>query len=400
MKKIYFLINSLGGGGAESVLIRIKDYIKPNKIFLLEREIKYPIENSLIEILSNHNSKTHPLIKTFFIIFYAFKLFKKIKKEDIILSFLWRANFVNCFLKILKGHKSIISIHNDAMVSFKGLKIGNKFLIKLLYPKADKIIVVSKSVATSLEKLGISSKKIKVIYNPISINEIEEKIKEKIEEVFENNDFIINIGRLTKQKGQWYLLRIFKEVKKEFPKLKLLILGEGELKDYLVKLSENLGFKTFVWNKSNISDNFDVFFLGFQQNPFKFISRSKLAIFCSLWEGFSNVIIESLACRTPVISTDCKSGPREILAPDTDFNFQTKEAEFAKYGILMPIFDGKFKKINEPLTNEEKIWVEILNQVLKEKNFLENYSKKAKERAQDFDIKKIAKEWELVISEL
>jgi len=397
MKKIYFLINSLGGGGAENVLIRIKDFIKPSKIFLLEKEIKYQIENFLVEFISNHTEKTNSLIKTFFIPFYAFNLSKKVRKEDVVLSFLWRANFVNCFLKFIIGHKAIISVRNDPISSFKGLKKFNQLLIRILYKKADKIVAISKSVAVNLEKLGIPGEKIKVIYNPIPIKEIEEKSKERIDEIFIDKDFIINVGRLTEQKGQWYLLRIFKEIKKEFSNLKLLILGEGELKNYLINFSENLGFKTFVWDRDIISEKFDVFFLGFQNNPFKFISKSKAFIFTSLWEGLGNVLIEALACGTLVISSDCRVGPREILAPDTNFKFQTKEPEFAKYGILMPVFDGKLKKINDPLTNEEKIWVETILKILKNKNILDKYSQMGKKKAKDFDVENIIKKWKEIL---
>ncbi|MEM1578023.1 MAG: glycosyltransferase [Candidatus Pacearchaeota archaeon] len=76
---------------------------------------------------------------------------------------------------------------------------------------------------------------------------------------------LITVGRLTKQKGQWYLLRVFKELKKDFSELKLLILGDGELRNYLVNLSEKLGLKTYLWNKDKISENFDVYFLGSQK---------------------------------------------------------------------------------------------------------------------------------------
>jgi len=93
------------------------------------------------------------------------------------------------------------------------------------------IITVSNGIKRTL--IGINESKIKTIYNPFPIKEIKDKSQYPIEKFLD--DFIVNVGRLTKAKGQWYLLRIFREVKKQFPNLKLVILGEGELKESTIK---------------------------------------------------------------------------------------------------------------------------------------------------------------------
>ncbi|WP_051173309.1 glycosyltransferase [Thermodesulfobacterium hveragerdense] len=211
--------------------------------------------------------------------------------------------------------------------------------------------------------------------------------------------YLITVGRLTKPKAHWHLLRIFRELKKDFPDIKLLILGDGELKEYLTKLSEKLGLKTYVWDKSHPNEGYDVYFMGFRQNPFKYISRARLFVFPSLWEGFGNVLVEAMACGVPVVSSDCRSGPREILAPDTDYTFQTKVPEFAKFGVLMPVFEVKFLN-TEPLTHEEATWVETIKQLLEDERLRESYSQKAKERALDFHIEKIVQEWRRVLHEI
>jgi len=182
--------------------------------------------------------------------------------------------------------------------------------------------------------------------------------------------------------------------------LKLLLLGDGELKEYLVKLSEDLNLKTYVWDRDKLSSNFDVYFLGFKKNPFKYISRSKLFVFPSLWEGFPNALVEAMACGVPIVSADCRSGPREILSPDTDFNYQTKEPEFAEYGVLMPPFDVDFKKANEPLEERERIWVEVLKSLLQDEELRRKYSRKALERAKDFDVENIVKDWKKLLKEV
>jgi len=316
-----------------------------------------------------------------------------------VVSFLERANFVNIISKLFKKHRAIISVRMDQQTCHVGLRKLNKLLVRILYPKADIIIAVSHGVKQSLINLGIEEEKIKVIYNPYPIDEIRELIKEPLgryEEIFKH-PVLITAGRLTKPKGQWYLLRIFKVLKEKHKDLKLVILGEGELKDYLVKLSEELGLKTYVWDRDKLSESFDVYFLGFQKNPFKFIARSKLFVFPSLWEGFPNALVEAMACSVCVVSSDCRSGPREILAPNTDFNYQTQKPEFAEYGVLMPVFDVKYKTAKEPLEEREIMWVETIDKLLKDENLRKNYSEKAKQRAEDFRIEKIVQEWKEVL---
>ncbi len=396
--KLYFLINSLAGGGAEKVAIRLSEHLPMSAFILLERDVKYKTDKPIF-FLSNHSTKTSPIIKTLSIPIYAYKLSKFLKKNSLAVSFLERANFVNIISKLSKKHRAIISVHMDQKTGHVGLRKLNKLLVRILYPKADLVIAVSQGVKQSLINLGIEEEKIKVIYNPYPIDEIRELAKEPLgsyEEIFKH-PVLITAGRLTKPKGQWYLLRVFKALKEKHKDLKLVILGEGELKDYLVKLSQELGLKTYVWDRDKLSESFTVYLLGFQKNPFKFIARSKLFVFPSLWEGFPNALVEAMACGVCVVSSDCRSGPREILAPNTDFNYQTQKPEFAEYGVLMPVFEVKYKTANEPLEEREIMWVETIDKLLEDENLRKNYSEKTKQRAEDFRIEKIVQEWKEIL---
>jgi glycosyltransferase involved in cell wall biosynthesis len=398
--KLYFLINSLAGGGAEKVAIRLSEHLPVSAFILLERDVKYKTDKPIF-FLNNHSTKTSPIIKTLSIPIYAYKLSKFLETTSPVVSFLERANFVNIISKLFKKHRAIISVRMDQQKGHVGLRKLNKLLVRILYPKADLIIAVSHGVKQSLINLGIEEEKIKVIYNPYPIDEIRELAKEPLgshEEIFKH-PVSITAGRLTKQKGQWYLIRFFKALKEKHKDLKLVILGEGELKDYLVKLSEELGLKTYVWDRDKLSESFDVYFLGFQKNPFKFIARSKLFVFPSLWEGFPNALVEAMACGVPVVSSDCRSGPREILAPNTDFNYQTQKPEFAEYGILMPVFEVKYKSAEEPLGEKEMMWVGTIDKLLEDESLRKNYSEKAKQRAEDFRIEKILIEWRNIIND-
>jgi len=390
--EIFFLINSLWGGGAERVALRLARALKVKKIFLLEKNIKYnsPVQ---VEILSTHKITTNPFLKTFYIPFYKEKLKKHIHPGSIVISFMERANFVNTLLG--KKYKRILSIRQSLLKGRKKIHPYN-LLIKNLYPKANLLITNSKALEFEIKVFfKIKEEKIKTIYNPIELEEVKRNSIEALEkyEFLRNYPYLINIGRLSKPKGQWYLLRIFKQLKKKYKDLKLVILGEGELKDYLVELSQNLGLKTYVWDRNKLNESYDVYLLGFQENPYKFIKHSKTFVFTSLWEGLPNVLIESLAVGKTVISTDCRTGPREILAPRTDFLLETNKPQLEEFGILMPTFERKLLKANDPLTAPEKIWIDTLVEVLNNEKLLKEYELKAPSRAWDFHIDKISQQW-------
>ncbi len=386
---LYFLINSLAGGGAERVAVRLAKHLKPSKIFLLERDVKQKTETELI-YLSDHRVKTNPIFKTLYIPIYAKKLEKFLTVEDTVISFMERSNFVNLLSKT--KHKKIIAVrtYRFARKNFHPYR----WMINKLYPKAD-LIITNSRVLEFLVKNFLKIEKVKTIYNPIEIEEIKRKSTEELGEYefLKNFPYLITVGRLTKAKGQWYLLRIFKHLKGKYRDLKLLILGEGELKDYLVELSQNLGLKTYVWDRDKLNESYDVYFLGFQENPYKFIKLSKTFVFTSLWEGLPNVLIESLAVGKTVISTDCRTGPREILAPRTDFLLETNKPQPEEFGILMPTFERKLLKANDPLTAQEKIWIDTLLGVLNNEKLLKEYELKAPSRARDFHIDKISQQW-------
>ena len=413
--KLLFIIPSLAGGGAERVCVNIYKGLKNYenyKIYLVlfQKILKYEItDEEIISMDIKGSPNILGKIKNFLLRFYRLLKIKKEINPDVCISFLEAADFLNLITKFGR-HKVILTIHNTMSEYFKQLyddSFSKKLAsfvynnsYKILAKKANLIICVSHGIAKDFaESYNVDSSKIKVIHNPINLDEIEKFCEENLNEyeLIFKHPVLITAGRLTKQKGQWYLLRIFKALKEKHKDLKLVILGEGELKDYLVKLSEELGLKTYVWERDKLSESFDVYFLGFQKNPFKFIARSKLFVFPSLWEGFGNVLVEAMACEVPVVSSDCRSGPREILAPDTDFSHQTRKPEFAEYGVMMPVFEVKYKSAEEPLGEKEMMWAGTIDKLLEDENLRKHYSEKAKQRAEDFRIEKIVEKWKEVI---
>jgi glycosyltransferase involved in cell wall biosynthesis len=412
-KKVMFIIPHLGSGGAERVVANLCNGLADYEriVLIFENIIKHNVDARVISINSPASQSLFKKLLNFPIRYLKIRKLKEEVKPDFVVSLLEPANLFNVLTK-LSNQKTILSFRSNYTATLqedpffgKGiariiLKIVYTLAFKTIYNRADLMVAISRDVAEDLIKnYGINSDKIKVIYNPYPIDEtrqLAEELLEAYEQIFKH-PVLITAARLTKQKGQWYLLRIFKALKEKHKDLKLVILGEGELKDYLVKLSEELGLKTYFWDRDELSGSFDVYFLGFQKNPFKFIARSKLFVFPSLWEGFPNALVESMACGVCVVSSDCRSGPREILAPNTDFNYKTQRPEFAEYGVLMPVFEVKYKSANEPLEEREIMWVKTIDKLLEDEDLRKHYSEQAKQRAEDFRIEKIVQEWKEVL---
>lgn len=387
-KRVYFLTLTLTGGGAERVVSNLSRYltddIEFNVVLLDGKKISYSYNGNLYDL--DISIKRNPIIQLLKGIYSSYNMLKG-KGSKTVVSFLDIPNLINIFLK---SEKTILSVRN-----FKSKRVGglygklHKIIINLFYNKSDCIVAVSKGVKNDLvKKFGINEDKIKVIYNPCDIEKIKKSSKEKLSNsfsssIFRNQDPIVaNVGSLRNQKGQWHLIRSFSQVRNKIPEAKLILIGQGRLKNHLKNLTKKL----------NLEQN--VFFLGFQDNPFKFLSRSDLFVLSSLWEGLPNVILESMACELPIVSTDCRSGPREILAPDTDYKKEIRdEIEYAKHGILTPVPDGTKYESDQPLTKEEKLLAKSIIQVLGNKNLKSKYVSQSKKRVKDFQPEKIAKQW-------
>ena len=407
--KLKILINSLAGGGAERQIALLSKHISIDEVIILENEIAYNLNNVKITSLCKSNKKQSSIVKTLSIPVYAARLNRIIEQGDIIASFLERSNFVNIVCRLLfrkKNVKVIINERNTPSLAFKkGLKRLNIFLLKKLYPYADLILGNSIGVKDDLLALcKVPKNKIKVINNACDLEFITSKSKERIEAKYEpifTDPVIVNIGSFKESKGQWHLIKIFAQLKNELSNVKLVILGDGKLRNYLTGLAGQLGLRVYSsWdqkseessNIENIEDH-DIYFLGFQENPFSVLKRSSIFVLPSLWEGFPNVLLEAMAVGLPVIAADCQSGPREILS-------SSQQQDEANYGILLPVLDNKYYSADEPLTVEEKIWQAAIEKMLVSKKVRTKYAVKSKKRAADFNPHRIAEQWKEVFNRL
>lgn len=382
-KRLAILITSLSGGGAERVVSILLNELQKKydiTLILMMPDIVYDIpENIEMIYLEKTNEKESNLKKIIKLPYLGWK-YKKIcndKKVDISLSFMYRPNFINSFAKFFGlNSKILISERNTASMTYSGNSIGSRIgrlLVKKLYSKADLIIPNSKGSAIDLiQNFNILENKIKVIENSIDENKVNLLASEPIDSILKENKFrFILVGRLEKHKRQELVIKAFSKLLNE--ECELWILGQGVRNSKLQYLIKRLGLENRIK------------MLGFDKNPYKYMKEADCFISSSIREGFPNVLIEALACGLPVISTDCHSGPREILSPKSDISIKlNNRLEIAEYGILTPV------------DNESKM-IEAMNIILKKNEIYENYKVKSKKRSKDFNLEKIINLFEQVL---
>jgi glycosyltransferase involved in cell wall biosynthesis len=213
-----------------------------------------------------------------------------------------------------------ITLSQSVQASANRRKWRYRFLPPLLartYPWAEAIIAVSAGVADDLSTVAeIPRERILTIYNPVVTPDLGEKSRAMCDHPWfapGSPPVLLAVGRLAAQKDFPTLLRAFARVQRVRP-LRLLLLGEGEERTKLEALVRELGVAA------------DVALPGFVLNPFSYMARAAVLVLSSLYEGLPTVVIEALACGCPVVSTDCPSGPAEIL-------------EGGRYGALVPVGD-------------------------------------------------------------
>lgn len=310
-KKIAIVINTLRiGGGAERVAAYVGEQLREQGLevaFLLfdDSGDKYSQVDSFLIGSGETPKSSWASLRAIFRRAKEIARFCRENNIETCLGFMEEANFAIAASKMFFGNKAkiICCLRNNPDKK----KNNAKLLIRYFYSRADLVVANSESLRLIAEK-NFELKKTAVVFNPVAYERIadlkERPLAEKWSPIFSDDKTFLNIGRLTAQKDQSTLIKAFQMVLEKEPKAKLAIIGDGELRCDLEKMVIDLG----LLNK--------VFFLGKQDNVFPFLKASAAFVLSSLWEGMPNSVLEALAVGLPVVSTDCPTGPREIIAPD------------------------------------------------------------------------------------
>ncbi|WP_370391191.1 glycosyltransferase [uncultured Winogradskyella sp.] len=326
-KNITILSITLGSGGAEKVIsLLLKELKKDYNVTLVifYRDIHFPIpEDVNLKVFSSSKSIRPFLLKVYDSVRFVFKYLRFVRKNniDISISFLAFPNLINGFVSMFNSHvKTIISERgypSDNTTS-KTSHLISKVFYPILYNKCDKLFSNSIHINNDLkDNFGVRIP-MEVIYNPIEMPDktVESSLLTKVTDKLE----IITAGSLIIRKNQIMVIRAIKESNLNY---NFLILGGGELENYLNDQISTLDLVDSVTLKGVVKDVNSYFV------------KSQCFILSSFTEGFPNALLEAMASGLPCISTNCLSGPLELLNENEPISIENGDFYVGKYGVLV-----------------------------------------------------------------
>lgn len=368
--RVAFIINDLSGGGAEKAVTLLSQFLVDRHATVRVLTLQHSRDGYTLDPRVERRSLRSGIIgngvgRLLALPIQAYELAHELRGwlPDVCVSFLPRSNFAHVMTRWFGNRRPILvteqNSSHDTYPTAAPRDLVMRAMMRWLYPKADAVFASSKGVLEGLISFGVERHRMTVVYNAVRLCEIEEKVREQPPPLQpRGRPVVITVGRHAPQKDHATLLRAVAEVRKRLD-IELILLGEGPQQSDLERLALSLG----------IADA--VSFVGWQDNPFAWMAAADVFVLSSRFEGFGNVLVEAMACGVPVISTDCPSGPREILAN-------------GEAGILTPV--GDVVALSSAIAD-----------VLTDASLRESMVTQARLRAPQFDISLIGEEYETLL---
>ncbi len=347
--KIALVAYRLGGGGSERVMANLSKYfdacgIDVHIVTVID-EVGYDFKGT---VFSTQQYKSNEGWFGRFTRLKALFVYFRKNKFDYIIDFRFRTKRFQELLiaRWVYNAPVILTIHSSAIDHYIPI---NRRWADAIYKKAFSIITITEFIHRKLQK-EYNFNNLRLIYNPVDFEKVFHYMEQPIDI---RNPFILIVAQMENRIKQIdHLIKAYSASCKKWP---VVICGEGVLMDEYKELAQQLG-----------CDN-KVYFTGFQSNPYAYMRQAKFLVLCSAFEGLPNVLIECLACETPVVSYDCISGPDEII--QHEYN-----------GLLVE---------NQNIT----ALTQSMDRMMTEEKLLAYCKKNAKISVQKFDLQAIGKQW-------
>ena len=381
--KIIFILNSMTYGIGQ-ILSDISCGLPENinqTIVLLDGKNIYP-HKARMRILGPNCRKPLPVPGLRLLLnVLRFRRILRSVNPDVVLPFHHDSRVIN-----LLAMRSLPAMHGRTILIDLGLasqftrylagfrKHIYTLLVRLAQKHADRIIAIAEGVKSDIvSRYGVDDRKITVIYASVDSIEINRKAMEPVEHSWfsEEIPIIALSGRLMPEKNHADLLKAFAVVRKQ-KRCRLVFVGDGIERDALTRLAQDLGVAE------------DVLFAGFQSNPHKFVARSSVFAFPSLFEAQGLVLVEAMAVGCPIVAYDCPVGPREMLAPGTRKSKEMNDIEEAAYGLLVP-------------PGNVEVFAQAIMRLLEDPMLRDRYARAGKERAANFNVQEMVEKYKTIL---
>lgn len=324
----------------------------------------------------------------------------KARQFDVVISHMDGANWVN----VLSGSRArrILVVHGTVLHDYNAGPFMQWFRRRVIFPylynQGDCTVAVSEGICAELQNsLGVkNSITVPNFFDVEAIDALSRAaVEPEIESAFNHPLVLVASARLEAQKNIGSLLHVMSRLRDSGICVRLVILGDGSLRTQLLRQAAELGLRTYDrGNKPFEGDasNADVWFLGFLQNPFACLIRAHIFVFPSAWEGFPLALCEAMICRLPVISSDCPTGPAEILEPTvTNVAFGDKGFLVAERGILAPIPSDE---------DTRSAWVSAISLLVKDPSLRESLASKARLAGETLTRERGSRRWLALLEQM
>jgi len=398
---LLMLIPNLGFGGAQRVFhdhsrLLASQFDVTDVAFNLEHGHAFPSGNPVVNLGVPGGGGAIAKIRHFGRRIRRLAALKRRTRPALTISHLEGADYVNVLAS--GPGKTLLVIHgsklHDANIRGPLGWLRRRVMIPRLYNRADLIVTVAQEIAIELEGMGVRPDRLRTIHNffdPAAIRaRSHDPLSAEEQALFDGPPVLVTSGRLALQKNHAGLIALFALLLDRRP-VRLVLIGDGELRHPSIKQARALGLRVAEGPEGDA----DIYFLGFQDNPFRLQRHADVFVLPSGWEGFPMVLGEAMACGLPIVSADCPTGPREFLAPDTIHQAirPLRVAEVGRYGLLMPIPSvGDLTAIDQ--------WVATLDELLGDSAERKRLAALSLARADDFSLHTIGPQWLGLVDDL